>query len=238
MNSGALLAVFLVGAISLGAVVLLARSSRWLAKALPILVGLAAGTLLGEASIHLLPRAFSDPRTVTRQSLVFVAAIVLFFALEASWEKRPGGKFKPRASTVLAGNFLHNLIDGVLIGASFLASTPVGILSTIAIMLHEIPHEIGVFGVLVDAGLNVRLAVMANAASALLAILGTLAALVAGAHVQQFANATLPLIAGIFVYIACVDLLPEIQRQPVRRLKIVQVTAVFVAILIMAWLRD
>jgi zinc and cadmium transporter len=112
----------------------------------------------------------------------------------------------------LVGDTVHNLIDGMLIGGSYAVSIPVGITTTIAVILHEIPQEIGDFGVLLHGGLNINRALVFNFLSALTAVLGAVISLVIGPHVEGYAVALLPIAAGGFLYIAGSDLIPELQH--------------------------
>ena len=107
----------------------------------------------------------------------------------------------------------HNFIDGVLIGVSYMVSLPIGIATTIAVILHEIPTEIGDFGVLLHAGYSTRRALQYNFLSALMAVAGTLLALSIGPSISSFTTAVLPITAGGFLYIAGSDLIPELHRE-------------------------
>lgn len=89
-----------------------------------------------------------------------------------------------------------------------------GILSTIAILLHEIPHELGLFGVSIDRGVTVKNAVYMNAVSAAIAVVGTVMALQIGHSFAMYSSFAIPVVAGMFLYIACVELLPEFRTNP------------------------
>jgi zinc and cadmium transporter len=127
----------------------------------------------------------------------------------------------------LVGDGVHNLIDGMAIGAAFLVDPAVGFATTLAIALHEIPQEIGDFAVLVQGGLSVRRALVLNLASALVAVVGTGVALVVGQAVEGFSAALLPITAGTFMYIAAADLIPEIHRHRDRSLAAAQALFLF-----------
>jgi zinc and cadmium transporter len=113
----------------------------------------------------------------------------------------------------LVADGVHNLIDGMLIGASYLASLPLGFATTAAVVLHEIPQEIGDFGVLLHSGFSKRRALLFNFCSASLAIVGALIALLVGTRIEGFTQWMLPLTAGGFIYIAGSDLLPELHKE-------------------------
>jgi zinc and cadmium transporter len=135
------------------------------------------------------------------------------------------------------GDGIHNFIDGALIGASYLASPTLGVTTTIAVLLHEIPQELGDFGILVHSGLGVRKAVLVNLASASLAIVGTAAALLAGVAAQEAVTETLlPITAGGFVYLAAADLIPELQHDRSMRALVLQTTLISLGIAVMGLL--
>ena len=105
---------------------------------------------------------------------------------------------------------VHNFFDGVVIGASYGVSIPLGIATSLAVILHEIPQEIGDFGILIHGGLTVRKAIIYNFLSALTAIAGTVISLLAGPHLAGYSEAMLPITAGGFIYMAGTDLVPEL----------------------------
>jgi zinc and cadmium transporter len=135
------------------------------------------------------------------------------------------------------GDAVHNFIDGVLIGASYLASPFLGLSTTVAVVLHEIPQELGDFGILLDSGLSVRKAILLNLASASVAIVGTAVALLAGAVAQKAVVASLlPMTAGGFVYLAAAGLIPELQRDRTLRALFVQTGLIAAGIAVMGLL--
>lgn len=119
---------------------------------------------------------------------------------------------KPIGPMVLVADGMHNLIDGVIIGVSYLVSIEVGIATTIAVIIHEIPQEIADFGVLLHAGYSKWRALWYNFLSALVAFVGVIVALVAGNSVQAFTPFALAIAAGGFIYIAGSDLVPELHK--------------------------
>lgn len=221
----ALVSVLAVSAVSFTGAAVIPANSRGLQQVVFITVSLAVGAMLGDTFIHLLPEAFSrNPGIGT--SIAVLAGIMLFFLLEKFllWrhEHVPhyGECIHPVGYVSLVAEGLHNLIDGLLIGTSYLASPAVGLGTTIAVLLHEIPQEIGNFGVLVHAGFDRWKALWLNFFSASLAIVGTVFALLAGEHLAGLPAVCLPLTAGGFIYIAGSDLVPELhkERQPVKSL--------------------
>ena len=147
-----------------------------------------------------------------------LAGIILFFTLERIflWHHSHGSHKEEIHAVVyltIVGDALHNFLDGVAIAASFLAGIPIGIATTIAVIFHEIPQEIGQFAILVHGGWSRKKALLYNFASALTAIAGAVAVLVFS---QSFAAAPLALLslgAASFIYIAMADLLPELQKE-------------------------
>ncbi|MBI5179868.1 MAG: ZIP family metal transporter, partial [Nitrospirae bacterium] len=150
--------VVLVSAISFVGILSLLFDRERLNKMLLFLVSFAVGGLFGDAFIHLLPESFEKLGAKLTTSLFIILGILLFFVLEKfiRWrhchiptsEEHP----HPLVTMNLIGDSVHNFIDGMLIGASYIVNIPIGITTTIAIILHEIPQEIGDFGVLVHGG--------------------------------------------------------------------------------------
>jgi zinc and cadmium transporter len=136
----------------------------------------------------------------------------------------------------VVGDLIHNFVDGVLIGASYLASPTLGVTTTVAVLLHEIPQELGDMGVLVHSGLGVRRAVLVNAASASFAVVGTICALVIGHAATETVRWLIPITAGGFVYIAAADLIPELQHDRGPRALLVQVPLIALGIAVMGLL--
>ena len=211
--------VILVSLLSMVGVFFLAAASARLQNMLLFLVSLAIGGLTGDAFIHLIPEAFEKLGTNLSTSLLIILGIIIFFSLEKAIRWRhchiPTSEqhVHPVATLNIIGDGVHNFIDGLLIGATYLVSIPIGITTTIAVILHEIPQEIGDFGVLVHAGLSVKKAILFNFASALTAILGTILAFTIGPHIQSFSSVMLPITAGCFIYIAGSDLVPQVQQE-------------------------
>jgi zinc and cadmium transporter len=113
----------------------------------------------------------------------------------------------------LVGDGVHNLLDGIIIATSYIASVPAGIATTIAVVLHEVPQEIGDFGVLVYSGFSKWKALLFNFFSALLAVIGAIIGLAIGTHSETFVSIILPFAAGGFIYIAASDLIPEMHKE-------------------------
>ena len=151
---------------------------KLLRKSLLILVSLGVGGLLGDAFLHLLPESYANKNNhELTVSLLVLAGILMFFVQEKilKWHHldfNDQDHIHPVGYMNLAATGMHNFVDGVLIGASFLAGPRIGIATTLAVILHEIPHEISDFGVLVHAGFKPKKALWLNFLSALTAIVG------------------------------------------------------------------
>ena len=134
----------------------------------------------------------------------------------------------------LFGDGIHNLIDGLIIGASYLVSIPVGITTTLAVILHEIPQEIGDFGVLLHGGFSKKKALLLNFATALTAVLGAILALVIGSHSVHLTTFLIPFAAGSFLYIAAADLIPELHKETNTKKSFLQLIMLILGIAVMA----
>ena len=211
-----LLATGLVSVISLVGVFTLGVKTKIFDKITILLVGFAAGGLIGGAFLHLLPEAITQSNTET----VFLYALIgftMFFLMERClyWRHCHNGVCDIHAFTYLnlIGDGVHNFTDGMIIAASFVTDFRLGIVTTLAVIFHEIPQEMGDFGILVHGGFSKKKALLSNFICGLFAIIG---ALLGYALSNIAANASLFLIsftAGGFIYIAASDLIPELHKQ-------------------------
>jgi zinc and cadmium transporter len=139
------------------------------------------------------------------------------------------------AAINILGDAIHNFIDGVLIGASYLTSLPLGISTTAAVLFHELPQEFGDFSILLHSGLTVRKAILVNLGSASAAIIGNVVTLTAGTIAGQAAvSSLLPVTAGGFIYLAAADLMPELQEDRRLRALLIQTSLMVAGIALMA----
>jgi zinc and cadmium transporter len=240
MSWAPILAVIAISAISLVGLVTLTLRGTVLRKSLLILISFAAGALLGDAFLHLLPEIVEEQDGFTiSTSFGLLGGVIAFFVLEKilHWHHAHIASeevLHPVAITNLVGDALHNLIDGAIVAGAFLASTKLGIATAIAVALHEIPQEIGDFGILLHAGLAPRRALLLNVLTGLTAIVGAVLTLMASSFVQGLETALIPVTAGGFVYIASTDLIPELHKEPEAGKSVVQLVALMMGIAVMA----
>lgn len=217
-----LLSVIVVSLISLVGILTLSIEKKSLNKILIFLVSLSAGVLIGDAFLHLIPEAAEDGFT-TEIALLILGGMTLFFILEKfiHWKHchlHPSHDHKPSYVIMnLIGDAVHNFIDGLLIAGSFLVDIRLGLATTFAVILHEIPQEIGDFGVLLHGGLSKKRAIAFNILTAIFAILGAIVALVLSTAIRFLPEYLIPLTAGGFIYIAASDLIPQIHHHKDKR---------------------
>lgn len=201
----------------IGGVVLLFRQTLAL-KISHVLFSFAAGTLLGAAFFDLLPEA-SEQAGETDIFLWTLVGMLVFFLLERfiRWfhhhHAHKDETVEPTVPLIMFGDSIHNFIDGVAIAATFLASIPLGIVTSLAVAAHEIPQEMGDFAILLHKGVPRRKVLFFNILSSLTAILGALLTFFAGEFVKGMLPVFLSVTAGFFIYIAASDLIPEIHEE-------------------------
>lgn len=235
--------VILVSLISLIGVLTLVIPEKKLHNLIMLLVSLSAGTLLGDSFLHLLPEAAeANPSSLTVW-LWLLAGILVFFVLEKIIHWRhchlESTVFHPHpvGAMNLIGDGLHNFIDGMIIAGSFLASPTLGLATTLAVIAHEIPQEIGDFGTLLHAGYSRTKAILLNFSSAIIAIIGALLALTAGTQASSFTTFIIPFTAGGFIYIATADLIPELKKDTAPSKSLSQLILIIIGMAIMLALK-
>jgi len=211
-----LISTSIVTLISLVGIFTLAIKGKLLEKILFGLIGFSAGSLIGGAFLHLIPQALEK----TQSETVFyylILGIILFFSMEKYfyWRHCHNGVCDVHAFTYLnlIGDGLHNFIDGIVIAVSFTVSLKLGAVTTLAVIFHEIPQELGDFGVLVYGGFTKRRALFYNFLSALTAMAGAIIGYLISDIAAGFSNFILPFTAGGFIYIATSDLIPQLHRE-------------------------
>ncbi|MFH0835855.1 MAG: ZIP family metal transporter [Candidatus Micrarchaeota archaeon] len=191
---------------------------KLLNKLVLLLVAFSAGTLMGGAFLHLMPEALEEMPAMDF-SLVFLASFSLFFVLErvVKWRHcHADGSCDVHSFgyVSLFGDAVHNFVDGLIIAASFIASVPVGIATTVAVLFHELPQEIGDFAILIHAGFSRKKALAYNFLVSLSALVGAVIGFYLSTAVESLVPFLLPVAAGSFVYIASSDLIPELHKEP------------------------
>ena len=190
-------------------------SKKSLDKVLILLVSFTTGTLIGGALIHFIPEAIEE---ISLRTTVWItiAGFIIFFLLEKflHWHHCHNGKCDkhPYTYLLLYGDGIHNFIDGLIIASSFIISIPFGIVTSLLILVHELPQEISDFGVLVYGGFTKGKALFYNFLSQLTAVLGGILGYLFFPLREQ-AVFLLPIAAGGFLYIAISDLIPEIFKE-------------------------
>ena len=210
-----LISVVIVSLISFVGVVFLSLKAKTLDKLLEIFISFASGTLLGDAFIHLMPESFEKLGEDT--FLIIVFSFLFFFALEKFFYWRHCHEEHCRVHTFtylnLIGDAIHNFIDGTIIAASFLSAFPLGVSTTLAVIFHEIPQEIGDFSILIYGGVEKKKAIFLNFLSALTAILGALMVYFFAKQIVNIVPFFLPVAAGNFLYLAGTDIIPELHEK-------------------------
>jgi len=205
--------------ISLGGLIgvfTLSMKESTLSRILMLLVALSAGALMGGAFLHLLPEAVERLDVNTVFTVVLISFISFFFIEKVlHWRHCHKGHcdIHTFGSMNLIGDSIHNFIDGLIIAATFLTDIRLGIVTTLTVALHEIPQEIGDFGVLLYSGYDRKKAIAANFLVALVAIIGGLIGYFISFYTNHFLTYLLPFAAGGFIYIAASDLMPEIRKE-------------------------
>lgn len=235
-----LVSVFAISAISAVGLITLAVARRTLDRGLLILIAFAAGALLGDTFLHLIPEIAESERGFDLwASFGVLGGLVSFFTLEKilHWHHAHIPReevLHPVAITNLIGDGLHNFVDGAIVAGAFLVSTKVGIATAIAVALHEIPQEIGDFGILVHAGVKVRRALFLNLLSALTAVVGAVLTLLVSLNVSGVESFLIPITAGGFIYIASTDLIPELHKEPEGTKSLLMLAGLLAGVAIMA----
>jgi len=235
-----LLSVLAISLASLAGALTLSLGRARLERVIFLLVAFAVGAMLGGALLHLIPESYEALGGGPETGLLVLTGVVAFFVLEKflHWRHQHGmpeaiegatghahhghhhvhlgaeaGGAAPFALVNLVGSVAHHMIDGAIVAASYMVSLQTGLVTTLAVMLHEIPQQIGNFGVLVYGGYPPRKALLYNFAAGLGALVGAGLVLGLGEGVEGLADVLLPITAGAFLYIAGSDLIPELNRR-------------------------
>jgi zinc and cadmium transporter len=227
-----LLSVLIVSLASLIGIVFFSLKTSMLRNVLLYLVSFSAGALFGDAFIHLIPEATENGFGLNI-SIYILSGILSFFIVEKILQWRhchiPTSEDHPHtfAYMNLFGDAVHNFIDGLIIAGSYLANFQLGVATTLAVVFHEIPQEIGDFGVLIYGGFSRSKALMLNFLCAVTAILGAFVVLSLSVYTENLSVFLVPFAAGGFIYIAGSDLIPELHKE-IKPLKSVLEMIVFI----------
>lgn len=235
----ALLSVIFVSLISLIGIFTFRLNEHVLKKMLIYFVGFSTGGLLGGAFFHLIPEVAETGFSV-EIALYILSGIIVFFVVEKFIHWRhchvPTSNIHPHSFAYmnLVGDSVHNFIDGMIIAGSYLISIPLGISTTIAVIIHEIPQEIGDYGVLIYGGFKKTEAIAFNFLTALTAIVGAVVAL----SLSGYFSASFPIFlasfaAGGFIYIGGSDLIPELHKETKASKSAAQLVSILLGIILM-----
>lgn len=209
--------VLIVSLVSLAGIVTLAFDAERLKKILLYLVSFAAGALLGDVFLHILPE-MGEEGFPLEAGIYILAGIITFFALERfAWWHGSHGEHSEEVHSMtymtITGDTLHNFIDGMIIATAYLVSVPLGVATTAAVVLHEIPQELGNFAVLVHGGWSRKKALLYNFLSALAAVVGAAMVVTFFRGMEELPVWLIAVAASSFIYIAMSDLIPEIHKE-------------------------
>lgn len=216
---GGLISVLLAAALSAPLLGLIVRH----------LVSLSTGVLLGTALLHVLPEAFESSKPPQGLFLTLLGGLLFFFLLEKAELYRHGHHHEHDGHhhhhhfdaeqagrggwSVLVGDSIHNFCDGVLIAASFLADPHLGFVTSLAIIAHEIPQEVGDYIVLINAGFTRVRALVYNMISGMAAVVGGVLGYFLIVPFQEYLPYMMVVAASSFVYVAVADLIPQLQKR-------------------------
>ena len=213
-----LISVLLISLISLIGIFFLSINLKKIKNMIILLISFAAGALLGDAFIHLIPELAESGLSLSL-SVYILVGIIIFFSLEKAlhWQHchttiTEQNHVHPFAYINLVGDALHNFIDGIIITASYLISLPLGIATTLAVLFHEIPQELGDLSILLHAGFTRTKALAWNLISALTAVLGAIFTIYLTSLAANLEIYLTAIAAGGFIYLATADLIPEIHK--------------------------
>lgn len=213
-----LISTVLISLLSLVGIFTLSLKPKFLNKFIMSLVSLSAGTMMGAVFFHLLPESHQYLE-VNRLYATVLISFLSFFLIERFLYWRHCHQHDCEIHSFgymsLIGDGLHNFIDGIVIAGAYATDIRMGLITTLAVIVHELPQEIGDFGVLIHAGFSKRKAILFNLLSAVTAIVGALVGIALLGQEGQLQNYLLPIAAGGFLYISASDLLPEMRKEPV-----------------------
>lgn len=201
-----------------------------------VLLSFAVGSLLGNVFFHLLPESYSSILDKSLIGWLIAMGFFVFFLIDTlqHFKHHKSTKIKSYGYLILYADGIHNFTDGVLIGAGWLVSPEIGLTTTLAIVAHEIPHEISNFAVLIHAGLTKGKALLYNLFSASTAILGTVLTLIFSSdRLNPSVNYILPFAAGGFIYLSASALVPELAKTDRKNKAAIQILFIAIGLVMM-----
>ena len=210
-----ILSTLAVSVISLVGAFFLFFNEQTIEKIITPLVAFSAGTLLAGGLLHLIPEAVEQADNIHSVFLLVLVGFTSFFLLEQfiSWHhchRAPSEHKHPVTYLILIADGIHNFLDGLVVGGAFVVDVRLGIITTLVVAMHEIPQELGDFGILIHGGWKKGKALLFNLLSALTMVIGGLLVYFASFKIDIIY--LLPFAAGNFIYIAASDLIPEIKH--------------------------
>ena len=219
--------------VGLAALVSFATRAHWVNS----LISFAIGALLGAAFLEVLPHAFGNSTNIQGTAATVLGGILAFFVLEklvlwrhchvedcevhgphegehAHAHAQPQHDHGRSGLMILVGDSFHNFVDGVLIAAAFMESTALGVVTSTAVIAHEIPQEVGDFLILLHSGYTKARAFVLNLLSSLMMVVGAIGAYFALQWVGEWVNTLLALAAASMIYVAVADLIPGLHKRP------------------------
>lgn len=232
----------------IGGIILLYKE-KFASRISHLLSAFAAGALLGTAFLDLLPEGVEEAARLLEETgteiNVFVWTIIgflTFFVLERAihWSHHhqvKEGEFSrkgPKAIVplIIIGDSVHNFLDGVVIASTFLVSIPLGIITSLAVAAHEIPQEIGDFGILLHKGIKRAKVLWLNVLSASVSLVGALITFWFGESIKSLVPLFLSIAAGFFIYIAAADLIPEIHNEDKRSVALTETLLLILGVIV------
>ena len=237
-----LISILIVSLISLVGIITLPISTERLRQFLIYMIAFSAGALFGDAFIHLLPGIVEKQGFTFNISIYILSGIAFSLFVEKIIHWRhchlPITKTHVHSFSLmnLFGDSVHNFIDGLIIGASYLVNIQVGIATTIAVILHEIPQEIGDFGILIHGGFSKTKAIFLNFLTALTSFIGVVISLSLSSKAENITLFLIPFAAGSFIYIAGSDLIPELHKECNTRKSLFQLIFFILGVSVMLFL--
>mgnify|MGYP001616732233 CR=1 FL=1 len=224
------------GLVALAGAFSLFISKKSLNKILLFLVSISIGGLIGGAIFNLIPEAIKE-LSLTKTFLIGFLGIIIFYLVEIylHWHhchKNKKCSEHPYTHLILYGDAIHNFIDGLIIAGSFIISIPLGVLTSLLIIAHELPQELGDFGVLVCGGFSRRKALFYNFLAQLTSVVGGIIGYYF-LQVNNYAIYLLPFAAGGFLYIAIGDLIPEVFKEKNWKKRIINLLGIIIGLAVL-----